>query len=199
MIKMLYLPVLAPVLAFALQISGASAALLDWSYTGPGINNGSGTMEATLDTNPSDPQYGYYNVTSIAGTAEGQTITGLSSYDDPSNVLYPPSPPNIGVDTLGISFTVADGTAFNLYEDDGNYDPVTTPGYACGVVYCLLGPGDPVTGGYGDPLTALDSFTVTVAGVPEPSTWAMMLLGFAGLGFAGYHRSRKTLAPPVSA
>jgi hypothetical protein len=25
-----------------------------------------------------------------------------------------------------------------------------------------------------------------VVGVPEPSTWAMMLLGFAGLGFAGY-------------
>jgi unsaturated chondroitin disaccharide hydrolase len=25
--------------------------------------------------------------------------------------------------------------------------------------------------------------------VPEPSTWAMMLLGFAGLGFAGYHRT----------
>jgi PEP-CTERM motif len=28
--------------------------------------------------------------------------------------------------------------------------------------------------------------------VPEPSTWAMMLLGFAGLGFAGYRASRKT-------
>jgi hypothetical protein len=27
--------------------------------------------------------------------------------------------------------------------------------------------------------------------VPEPSTWAMMLLGFAGLGFAGYRASRK--------
>jgi hypothetical protein len=25
---------------------------------------------------------------------------------------------------------------------------------------------------------------VPVAGVPEPSTWVMMLLGFAGLGFA---------------
>jgi hypothetical protein len=24
--------------------------------------------------------------------------------------------------------------------------------------------------------------------VPEPSTWAMMLLGFAGLGFVGYRR-----------
>jgi hypothetical protein len=29
-----------------------------------------------------------------------------------------------------------------------------------------------------------------VVGVPEPSTWAMMLLGFAGLGFAAYRKSR---------
>jgi hypothetical protein len=27
--------------------------------------------------------------------------------------------------------------------------------------------------------------------VPEPSTWAMLLLGFAGLGYAGYRRRRK--------
>jgi uncharacterized protein (TIGR03118 family) len=27
--------------------------------------------------------------------------------------------------------------------------------------------------------------------VPEPSTWAMMLVGFAGLGFLGYRRARK--------
>jgi PEP-CTERM motif len=26
--------------------------------------------------------------------------------------------------------------------------------------------------------------------IPEPSTWAMMLLGFAGLGFAGYRKAR---------
>jgi hypothetical protein len=30
--------------------------------------------------------------------------------------------------------------------------------------------------------------------VPEPSTWAMMLLGLAGLGFAGYRASRRTAA-----
>jgi PEP-CTERM motif len=30
-------------------------------------------------------------------------------------------------------------------------------------------------------------------GVPEPSTWAMMLIGFAGLGFASY-RNRKSLS-----
>jgi hypothetical protein len=28
--------------------------------------------------------------------------------------------------------------------------------------------------------------------VPEPSTWAMMLIGFAGLGFAGYRASRRS-------
>jgi hypothetical protein len=37
---------------------------------------------------------------------------------------------------------------------------------------------------------ALDSFSVTsvASAVPEPSTWAMLLLGFAGLGFMGYRR-----------
>jgi hypothetical protein len=32
------------------------------------------------------------------------------------------------------------------------------------------------------------------ATAPEPSTWAMMVLGFAGLGFAGYRRTRKAAA-----
>ena len=29
---------------------------------------------------------------------------------------------------------------------------------------------------------------------PEPSTWAMILIGFTGLGVAGYRASRKTAA-----
>ncbi len=36
---------------------------------------------------------------------------------------------------------------------------------------------------------------VTAGAVPEPSTWAMMLLGFAGLGLMEYHnagRRRRT-------
>jgi hypothetical protein len=32
--------------------------------------------------------------------------------------------------------------------------------------------------------------------VPEPSTWVMMLAGFAGLGFLGYRRNR---APSLNA
>jgi PEP-CTERM motif len=36
------------------------------------------------------------------------------------------------------------------------------------------------------------------SGVPEPSTWAMMLIGFAGLGYAAFHR-RKDSSPRVMA
>jgi hypothetical protein len=35
------------------------------------------------------------------------------------------------------------------------------------------------------------AFSLSGAVIPEPSTWAMMLLGFAGLGFAGYRHARK--------
>ncbi len=35
-----------------------------------------------------------------------------------------------------------------------------------------------------------DNFSSSV--VPEPTTWAMMLIGFAGLGAAGYRASRKS-------
>ena len=41
------------------------------------------------------------------------------------------------------------------------------------------------------------AFSLSGSVVPEPSTWAMMLLGFAGLGFAGYRQARK--ARPASA
>jgi hypothetical protein len=36
------------------------------------------------------------------------------------------------------------------------------------------------------------AFSLTGLVVPEPSTWAMMLVGFAGLGYAGWRAQRKT-------
>ena len=39
--------------------------------------------------------------------------------------------------------------------------------------------------------------SVQTAAIPEPSTWAMMLLGFVGLGYAGWRRGAKT--PPALA
>jgi hypothetical protein len=50
--------------------------------------------------------------------------------------------------------------------------------------YTLVADG---SGGFG--------FDLAIGGaVPEPSTWAMMLAGFAGLGYAGYWTSRRAVA-----
>lgn len=38
-----------------------------------------------------------------------------------------------------------------------------------------------------------EQFVFTVAAVPEPSTWAMIVLGFAGVGFIAYRRKRAAL------
>jgi hypothetical protein len=36
------------------------------------------------------------------------------------------------------------------------------------------------------------------AAVPEPSTWAMMILGFAGLGYVAYRRQKKNAVALVA-
>jgi hypothetical protein len=38
---------------------------------------------------------------------------------------------------------------------------------------------------------------IVFAAIPEPSIWAMLLIGFAGLGFAGYRRARQKRAPAM--
>jgi hypothetical protein len=39
-----------------------------------------------------------------------------------------------------------------------------------------------------------DSLTINIAGIPEPSTWGMMALGFAALGLMGWRGSPKAVA-----
>jgi PEP-CTERM motif len=55
----------------------------------------------------------------------------------------------------------------------------------------FVGPG-PTYGAFSDPNSA--NFGAVGVTVPEPSTWAMMLLGFAGLGVVGYRRARTSIS-----
>ncbi len=53
--------------------------------------------------------------------------------------------------------------------------------------------------GLTDALDVVDYYTgagltLTTTAVPEGSTWAMILVGFAGLGYAGYRRARRPRA-----
>lgn len=71
-------------------------------------------------------------------------------------------------------------------------------------LYFTLGPDDFGFGSFsfaasdqstsGDFSPATLTYSIPTTGAPEPSTWAMMLLGFAGLGYAGYRRVREPRA-----
>jgi PEP-CTERM motif len=174
-------------------VSPASAATFDWSLSGPDIV-GSGTLTTLEDQGP------VFDVTGISGTVNGATILGLSNYFYPEQVVFSPQPENPVVDASGLSFSVGDGSiSYMVYEDNGIY----APGYLdCGATYCIIGPAHTDMSTFGlDKNTALASLTLTrvadptfvradVATVPEPSTWAMMGLGFAGLGVAALRKRR---------
>ncbi|MGA8715234.1 MAG: PEP-CTERM sorting domain-containing protein [Roseiarcus sp.] len=51
-----------------------------------------------------------------------------------------------------------------------------------------------LSGSSGSSFSFNGSITATVTAVPEPSTWAMLLLGFAGVGCAGYRRAMRRRA-----
>jgi hypothetical protein len=52
--------------------------------------------------------------------------------------------------------------------------------------------------GGGEPFLAALTTEAAVAGVPEPSTWAMMILGFFGVGFMAYRRKQNGAALSVA-
>ena len=66
--------------------------------------------------------------------------------------------------------------------------------FSGGTISLLL---NDVNVGPGDSANISGLFTVTAANVtaavPEPSTWAMMVLGFAGVGFMAYRRKQGSL------
>jgi hypothetical protein len=68
----------------------------------------------------------------------------------------------------------------------------TGPYSFSGYTVSVIGTG-PLTSG-GDPVTGQLFMDVAVAAVPEPSTWAMMVLGFAGVGFMAYRRKNNKVS-----
>jgi hypothetical protein len=76
--------------------------------------------------------------------------------------------------TYNLSFQVSDNGPLTIWQ------PLSTNGIVTG------------TGGNGIDILAYAGAGLPPPGsVPEPSTWAMLLLGFAGLGFVGYRRAAR--------
>jgi hypothetical protein len=158
-------------LAAALVVCGAAQAKVwDFSYSGGG-ETGSGTFITGDVGSP-------YMITSITGTADGSAITGLSSYAGADQLLYIGGP--YYADYSGISFATAAAIDYNLTNYPDGFNNITNSAVNPGGVPCCT-----------------VSIDMGVAAVPEPATWAMMLLGFAGLGFAGHRKSREAISLAV--
>lgn len=82
------------------------------------------------------------------------------------------------------------GNQYDLFIEGGAFQIYSAPGG--NPIF-----GNPLVSGYFNignaALTGQTPYTPQVAAVPEPSTWAMMILGFAGVGYITYRR-RKTAA-----
>ena len=148
----------------------ADATVLDLSFSSilqPGHTTASATnLLATVNNNSI--------VTALAGTIDLGGINYAVSLLAPhlyfgfnDNMLTVASP---HVDSGGLAF-LADGIGFILFKNNG----VTTLSNDSGFPFIF--PTGPAT------------VSVTAA-VPEPSTWAMMVLGFLGLGFMAYRRKQ---------
>jgi PEP-CTERM motif len=162
---------LAATVSVALTLAAsAEAKVYDWSYT---LTDGQGSGSGTFDADATLPAL-ITDATGIISSDPGFgagpfTVTGISGYAAADNTIYA-----LGFDDNqvgGISLATSAGD-INIFYLNG----------APGVTNSVQNPG----GG----LVALYTADLSVTAVPEPSTWAMTLLGFAGLSFAGYRRAR---------
>ncbi len=113
------------------------------------------------------------------------TITDLAT----DTVVFSDTFLGTGVTSIVVpADTLLPGTAYSEELDFSTRTQTTDPS----MINCL-GSDPSQCAGLGLTELAWNSRTIAyfTTAVPEPSTWAMMLMGFAGLGYAGYRRSAK--------
>jgi hypothetical protein len=164
----------------ALQASGASAAVTVTSSSNlaapapiVSVSNGITTINFGQDklTNPFTTTFSF--MTDAAYTANFRATTSTPGELFTSGLLTGPGLPGAGLTFSDLNTQVISLVGVNLLADS---------------TYTLSIGGGGVTGA-----AYTGNGTLTPA-VPEPATWAMMLLGFAAIGMASRSRRKVALA-----
>jgi hypothetical protein len=179
-------------------VSAAQAAtttILDVSENGAGISVSPGNNLATATT----------ATTTSWGTPDTFILLSPLSGAVTSFVLSNPvelSPSGLGTNTLTI---VIGGVTYTdtLTETANPFGQVVLKGElvggTLGANVTELDISYTQSGGAGAGISASATYSVTTSTVPEPSTWAMMMVGFAGLGYAAFRRASKGQARAIAA
>jgi uncharacterized membrane protein len=165
------------------------------SFTSPTFTN----INNLLPTNDNSQATGVNDAGTVVGFfQEGPNFTAfvdkrgaITSFQFPGSM----STQALGVNDLGEivgDYIGADGEMFGFLDNGGTFSTINPSGATSSTANGINDLGR-IVGFY----TAADGNTIgfvtgqTIgATIPEPSTWAMMLLGFAGLGFLGYRKAR---------
>jgi hypothetical protein len=182
----------------------ANATVYDFSYTfvdngqaNGGDTSGDGkTVTGSFDG--TGPITDITNITNISMSLNGTAMAGTFyawSYNPPPNT--PGFPGGFTLGTAVVSnnatandflFTNASSTSSSL----GNYfyiiQPWNNPGPGSTTIATQLVNDGVSIDAYNGQYVA-KNWTLTAA-VPEPATWAMMIVGFFGIGFMAYGRTR---------
>ena len=169
-------------------------------FSVPALPSSAGSQSTSVNLSGQVANPGSYSGSALAAlpaatlTTSGHTYTGTSLF----SFLNPTSSDSLsqivvtsGTDGYEVVLALAElDPAFGgnpnyllAYADQNGDFPVS------GIARTIF----PDDNRHGRWMSNMDSITVLQA-VPEPSTWAMMMLGFAGLGFLAYRRSSKAAA-----
>jgi hypothetical protein len=157
-------------------IQAASALTWNWGYSGSGIN-----ASGTFITNDMPDNLGYYLITGITGTRNGETITGLQ----PAGTPIPGNEPFIVDNLISLNPQQLTENGFGYSTAGGNYASpffasfLSTPGYLEVFSAPPLIPGFENLGPEDSELPI--NFSATPITIPEPSaTLSLLVLGTLG-------------------
>jgi hypothetical protein len=177
------------------------------NFAQPGVGTGTAQIQTgQVDVIPPNPPefsnpgwdpYGLSDTTHNWWNIEGGTVTFNGPGDALTIVWGSPNDDNPAA-TNTVSFysglngggnLVGQVLASDLYAAFSGIDNTQDPGYLISFL---------VPGGYESVVFTTGSSDFEFAAVPEPSTWAMLGIGFVGLtGLAGRKRARNRLAPAL--
>ena len=181
-----------------------TSAAIAGALAAPGVANAT-TVDLTISGSLDGDSYTgtlSLDVTGGQVTSGTGTLSILGLTNAPLVLITTSSPGNEG---FPVGYRANDGTDY--FNTDQAY-PIDTNGLLFDVntataawgAYPLFAvwsnaPGDGYSAAFTGKLDGVEYYNIqggaTVsAAVPEPSTWAMLLLGFAGLGYAGYRQAR---------
>ena len=177
-----------------LGAAGAASAATPVTWNVTGVFNDGGALSGTFTMNEYDFLLNDFSLTTTAGSLEpGFTYTKATSYFSNTNPTYAPTPiyidfaPQYFAD-LHIQFANDLGVAAPTDLIIGGYQG---PSFECQNSWSCPNPGS-----VGYAVRYLVSGQATLAGavVPEPASWAVMMLGLGGIGAALRTRRRHQTA-----